>query len=169
MRNVAFMLIFLALGIPVACVAQTPEPPKQSPPIKITSLDDLKKLTSQISDLIAPFTLDDLRNGFKNEPSLSDNPSGVVIKKGSGTQEDRFVRKPRPSGGNISVDVVLVDGEVTTVIFKHLPEGGGFQAIVNAKPVLILSKRTTVNTNDDIGFSVVEILQGDQTTDYELP
>jgi hypothetical protein len=169
MRNVALMMIFLAVGIPVACVAQTQEPPKQSPPIKITSLDDLKKLTSQISGLIAPFTLDDLRNGFKNEPSLADSPSGVVIKKGSGTREDRSVTKPRPSGGKISVDVLLLDGEITAVIFKHLPEGGGFQAMWDAKPVLILSKRTTVNTNDDIGFSVVKILQGDQTTDYELP
>ena len=169
MRNVTFRMICLAVVIPVACVAQTQEPPKLPPPIKITSLDDLKKLTSQISNLIAPFTLDDLRSGFKNEPSLSNSPPGVTIKKGSGAQEDRSMAKPRPTGGKISVDVLLLDGEITAVIFKHLPEGGGFQAMWNAKPVLILGKRATVNTNDDIGFSAVKILQGDQMTDYELP
>jgi hypothetical protein len=55
MRRAARAMIILALGIPIACVAQTST--TATPIARISSPEDLKKLTSQIADLIAPFTL----------------------------------------------------------------------------------------------------------------
>jgi hypothetical protein len=92
----------------------------------------------------------------------------VVVEKGSGVSEERILTKSRPSGGKVSVEVALVDDRITTVVFKLLPEGGGFQAIWNAKPVVILSKPAPARSGDDIGFTAVEIMRDGVMTSYEL-
>jgi len=143
--------------------------PQGLPATKLTSPDDLKQLASQIADLIAPFTLDDLRNGFKNEPSLSIYPPGVVVKKSSGVRETRTMTKARPAGGKVSVEVGLIDGNIEAVQFTLLPDRAGFQDVWNAKPVVVLSKHRASNASYDIGFETLEIRQGDKTTHYDLP
>jgi len=142
--------------------------PQGPQPTKVTSRDDLKKSAARIADLIAPFTIEDLRSGFKNDPPLSTRLPGVEVRSGSGVLETRTMTKARPAGGTVSVEVALIDGIIEEVAFKHLPEQAGFQDIWNAKPVVVLNKRVALNTSDDIGFATVEIRQGDKTDQYEL-
>jgi hypothetical protein len=161
--------LLLALTNGICAAQQTTTAAPEPLPKKIASQEEAKIVASQIADLIAPFTLDDLRNGFKNEPSLSNYPPGVVVKKGSGVQETRTMTKVRPAGGKVSVEVALMDGNIEEVAFKLLPAKAGFQDIWNAKPVVVLSKRVASNASNDIGFGRIEIRQGDTTTRYELP
>ncbi len=169
MRKIACITFIVAFVISAVCSAQeTHATPTEEPVTKITSPDDLKKISSEITDLIAPFTIEDIRNGFKNEPSLSGDPSGVVVKKGSGVQDSRMMMKPRPTGGRVSVEVELIDGNIKNVQFKLLPDRAGFQALWNAQPVVVLSKRVASDASDGIGFEEVEIRRGDKTTRYEL-
>ena len=169
MRRIACITFIVAFGISAVCSAQeTHEAPQGQPLTKVTSPDDLKKLSSEIADLIAPFTLEDIRNGFKNEPSLSSYPPGIVVKKGSGVRDTRTMTKARPAGGKVSVEVGLIDGNIEKAQFKLLPDKAGFQDIWNAKPVVVLSKRVASNASDGIGFEEVEIRRGDKTTQYEL-
>lgn len=168
MGRIVCITFIVAFGISAVCSAQqTHATPQEQPVTKITSPDDLKKLSSEIADLIAPFTIEDIRNGFKNEPSLSGSPAGVVVKKGTGVQDSRMMMKPRPTGGRVSVEVELIDGNINAQ-FKLLPDGAGFQALWNAEPVVVLSKRVASDANDGIGFEEVEIRRGDKTTRYEL-
>lgn len=161
--------------------------PQETPVTKITSSDDVTRITSQIADLIAPFTAEDVLNGLKNERGLWNQPKrdGIsnfngrivngqqvgtfVVNTDSGTIETLTMTKARPAGGKVSVEVGLKNGNIEVISFKVLPDRAGFTDIWNAKPVVVLSKRLSSDTSNSIGFEHVEIRQGDATTQYELP
>lgn len=135
------------------------------------SPDDMKRVTSEIAALIAPFTTEDVRNRLTNEPALwnQNQQNGVIVEPGTKTVQTLTMTKARPEGGKISVEVVVRDGNIETMQFKHLPENGGFMAIWNAQPVVILTKRTSNNAGNAIGFEHVELREGDAMKQYDLP
>lgn len=161
--------------------------PQEASFTKVTSSDDMKRIISQIADLITPFTTEDVRNGLKNEPDLWNQPKGqgisdfngrivngqqvgtFVVNTDSGTIETLTMTKARPADGKISVEVGLKNGNIEVISFKVLPDQAGFTDKWNAKPVVVLSKRLSSDTSNSIGFEHVEIRQGDATTQYELP
>lgn len=184
--SIAFLL---ALAISAVCSAQQTTTAAQEPPLtKVTSPDEVKKITSQIGDLIAPFTLQDIRNGFKDESALwSGKPeAGMLtnfsgrfvngqqvgyffVNRDSGLVETRTMTKARQGGGKISVEIGLERGSIIAMDFKLLPDKAGFQDIWNVKPTVSLTKRASSNSGDAIGFGAVQIRQGDTITRYELP
>ena len=133
----------------------------------ITSSDDMRRITSQIDDLIAPFTMKDVRDGFENEPYLWNQLKGVSV--GAGTIVTLTMTKARQAGGKVSVEVGLRGRNIEVIWFKLLPDRAGFQDIWDARPVVVLSKRISSNASNDIGFEQIEIRQGDATIQYELP
>jgi hypothetical protein len=174
--------------IPQTNVAAPDKPePQRPPPTKITSPEDVKKITSQIAELIAPFTIEDIRNGFTNQPDLWNQPKGgglsnfngrivngqqvgsFAVNTDTGTIVTLTMTKARQPSGKVSVEIGIKGGNIQGIQFKLLPEGGGFQAIWNAQPVVVLSKPITPTPSNGIGFEIVEIRQGDATTQYELP
>jgi len=188
MKKGPSIAVLLALAISAASLAQQTGTPAQEPPLtKITSPDEVKKITSRIADLIAPFTLQDIRTGFKDESALwSEKPQAGMLTNfsgryvdgqqvgysfanlDSGLVETRTMTKARPGGGKISVEIGLERGSITGMDFKVLPDKAGFQDIWNAQPTVSLSKRASSNAGDGIGFEIVQIRQGDTTTRYEL-
>jgi len=157
------------------------EEPQETPPTKITSPDDVKRIIAQIADLITPFTIAGIRNGLKNEQDLWNQSKGgfvtsgnqqkgdFVVNTGGGTIETLTMTKARQAGGKVSVEVGLRNGNIEMIQFKLLPDNAGFQDIWNAQPVVVLSKRISTNASDGLGFERVEIREGNAMKQYELP
>jgi hypothetical protein len=191
MDNILGLALILAL-IPSwlsAAEQAKPDPPKEVP-AKVVAPEDMKKLLSQVGDLIAPFTVEDAKNGFKNETDLwnlwsqpkqagmltnftSRTVKGqrigdfVVDDSGKPKIENLWVTKSRPDGGNISLEISLQDGNIEHISFALLPAKVGWSDIWGAKPTVELSKR--LSPSSDLGFQILEIRQGDIDTRYELP
>jgi len=188
MKSIFRLAFILTLAPTWFCAAQqtNPEPPKEAAPTKVTAPEDVKKLLSQLADLIAPFTVEDAKNGFKNETDLWSQPKQAgmltnfsgrivngqligdyVVDSGKGKIENLWMTKSRPNGGKISVEISLLDGNIEVIGFALLPEKVGWNDIWNAKPTVELSKR--LSPSSDLGFQILEIRQGDTATRYELP
>jgi hypothetical protein len=81
-----YVALLLALGtISAVYSAQQTGTAAQESPKTITSPEEVKKIAAQIADLIAPFTLEGVRNGFKDELDLwSGKPQAGMLTNFSG-------------------------------------------------------------------------------------
>jgi hypothetical protein len=119
------------------------------------------RVTSEIARLIAPFRLEEAREGFKGEFESS----GMKSNFGVGAMSVQTITKPRPGGGKVSAEVAYKNGMIDSIAFKLLPGDAGFQVLWNTEPTVVLSQPISTG----IGFAHAVIRKdGGAATEVDL-